>query len=75
MTPREALDYLTEMKCVGAHGIGMFRVSKAPRAKRDFDLFVSCIRCLGAYSVGDGPWVQVTCGGDANETIFKVIKG
>lgn len=75
MLPTEALKYLMDMGVIRAHGIGFFRIDRAPKYKRDFDLFVTCVKCLGAYSVsldGKRAPVEVSCGGDANETIFKI---
>lgn len=74
MLPMEAKKHLLEMGCIEENQLGYFKIVKAPpaRDKRDLDLFVSCIKCLGAWSTGQSPRVDVSCGCAPDEIQFMV---
>lgn len=76
MIPLEAYTHLKEMNRLAENEFGDFWIVRCPlRRKRDVDLFVSCIKCLGAHSTGpvQGPGtVAVTCGDMPDELRFRL---
>ncbi len=85
MLPSEAKRHLKEMSCIRENKLGDFWITGVPYRdpdphqreghERDVDLFVACIKCLGAYSVGpvQGPaTVAVTTGDNVDQLRFRL---
>ncbi len=87
MLPSEAKRHLKEMGCIKENKLGDFWITGVPYRdpdphqreghERDVDLFVACIKCLGAYSVVTeycGASVYVTTGDSPDQLRFRLVE-
>lgn len=73
ITPEKALEELLAEGHFVRRQDGWAYAAKPP-SKKDLDWYVSCVRTLSAWSIGDNPRVRVTCGEGAFGIMWKLTR-
>ena len=69
--PEKAMEELIEHGHFFRRSDGWIYAVKPP-SKKDLDWYISCVRTISAWSIGDNPRVRVTCGDGVFGLMWKL---